>query len=196
MTSPLTRGVVYVATGPSFAAEAAESRASLRRSNPDLPAALFTDIDSPAGDWQRVIRVDAPSHSLRDKLQMRFSPWDLTLFLDTDTFVAMDISHLFDLLADGFDLIGHQLYEGHDYLLEGVPAAFPEFNTGVLGFRQAPAVQRFFDEWAKQYDRFLPVNANDQQSFRQALYHSGLRHSVIPPEYNFRPLATFRRCRH
>ncbi len=185
-----TRGVIYVATGPRYLEEAAVSRAQLRRSNPALPAALVTDAAHISGDWQEIIPLPKPTHSLRDKLQMRHSPWDCTIFLDTDTYVAAPLDLLFDLLDDGFDLLGHQLFEGHDYQLEGVPDAFPEFNTGVIGFRRDEAVQRFFDAWTTWYDRYLPAVKCDQRSFRKAVYESRLRHSVLTPEYNFRPLAT------
>lgn len=182
-------GVVYVATGESYVAEAAASLTLLRRSNPSVSAAIITDLSAPPGQWEAVLPLAAPTHSLRDKLQMRRSPWESTLFLDTDTYVATDLGDLFHLLAS-FDVVGHQLFEGHNYQLEGVPHAFPEFNTGVIGFRNTPAVQSLFDEWSNWYDRYSAETRCDQRSFRQALYRSGLRHSVLPPEYNFRPLAT------
>lgn len=184
------RGVVYVATGARYLAEAAAARAQLRRSNPSLPAALITDLPPPAGDWQAIILAEAPSHSLRDKIQMHRAPWRHTIFLDTDTHVAANLDLLFRLLEDGFEVIGHQLFEGHNYVLPEVPDSFPEFNTGVIGFTNTPRVQAFFDQWRTAYDRFAPGVACDQQSFRVALYRSGLRHSVLTPEYNFRPLAT------
>jgi hypothetical protein len=189
MSNAGSRGIIYVATGHRYVAEAVESLVTLRRTNPGLPAALVTDAVSPPGDWEQVMPLADPTHSFRDKLHMRRSPWELTLFLDTDIYVAANIGLLFDLLAD-FDIISHQLFEGHDYELEGVPDAFPEFNTGVIGFRRSPEVQAFFDSWAMWYDRYAPAVVADQQSFRKALYHSRLRHSVLPPEYNFRPLAT------
>lgn len=187
--NPTTNGVLYVATGERYAAEAAESLALLRRTNPALPAALVTDLTSPPGAWDRLILVAGPTHSLRDKLLMRHTPWAHTLFLDTDTFAGENLDHLFALLEQ-FDVIGHQLFEGHDYELAGVSGAFPEFNTGVIGFRNTPALQQFFADWTSWYDRFASQTRCDQRSFRKALYHSGLRHSVLPPEYNFRPLAT------
>jgi len=121
---------------------------------------------------------------------MRLSPWQHTLFLDTDTYVTTDLGHLFEMLEDGFDLLAHQLFEGHNYGLEGVPDAFPEFNTGVIGFRNTPDVQRFFEDWNTWYGRYVPSITCDQRSFRKAVYLSGLRHSVLTPEYNFRPLST------
>lgn len=185
-----TRGVVYVATGARYVAEAAESLAQLQRSNPGLPAVLVTDASAPPGAWQAVIPLPSPSYGFRDKLAMRLAPWDQVLFLDTDTHVAADLGQVFALLDAGFDLAAHQLFEGHDCLLPDVPDSFPEFNTGVIAFRNTPGVQAFFDRWLEVYDRRPPPYPTDQYSFRIAVYHSGLRHTVLAPEYNFRPLST------
>ncbi len=179
-----------MATGTRYLEEAAASLAALRRANPALSVALITDLPNSSGLWDCVIPLSAPTHSLRDKIAMRFSPWQNTLFLDTDTYVAANLDHLFTMLEDGFDLLAHQLFEGHNYMLEGVPDSFPEFNTGVIGFRKGPAMQKFFDDWAGWYDRYHPSVTCDQQSFRKAVYLSSLRHSVLTPEYNFRPLST------
>lgn len=184
------RGVVYVATGARYLEEARQSLAFLRRSNPTLPAAIITDAPQPPGDWDLVLPLTNPLHSLRDKLHMRRAPWPLVLFIDTDTCVAHDLGEIFALLEAGFDLAAHQLFEGHDYALPDVPDAFPEFNTGVIGFRNTPAVQRFFEQWDAIYTARPAPYPTDQYSFRLAVFHSGLRHTVLPPEYNFRPLST------
>jgi hypothetical protein len=75
-----------------------------------------------------------------------------------------------------------------------VPDAFPEFNSGVFGFRRSPTVQKLFTRWREFYDQYRALNTagvydytnvSDQKSFRIALHESGLRHSVLGPEYNF-----------
>lgn len=184
------RGVIYVATGEAYLQEAAVSLAQLRRSNPALPAAIVTDAAHPPGDWDVVLPLPDPTRSLFDKLHMRRAPWDQVIFLDTDTHVAADLGDLFALLDAGFDLAAHQLFEGHDYRLPDVPDAFPEFNTGVIAFRNTPAVQTFFTQWREIYLARPAPYPTDQYSFRLAVFHSGLRHTVLTPEYNFRPLAT------
>lgn len=184
------RGAIYVATGARYLAEAATSLAQLRRSNPGLPVALVTDAAQPPGDWDVVLPLPDPVHGLRDKLHLRRAPWAQAIFLDTDTHVAADLGDVFALLDGGFDLAAHQLFEGHDYDLPDVPHTFPEFNTGVIAFRNTPAVQAFFDQWTEIYATRPPPYPTDQYSFRIAVFHSGLRHTVLTPEYNFRPLAT------
>lgn len=189
-SAPVTRGVIYVATGAAYVTEAAASRQQLHLTNPGLPAAIVTDDPAPPGDWQVVLPLTNPTHSLRDKHQMRRSPWIHTIFLDTDTYVAASLDPVFELLDAGFDLAAHQLFEGHDYQLADVPDSFPEFNTGVIAFRRTPAVEAFFNAWSDAYAAFHPGVTCDQRSFRYAVYHSALRHTVLTPEYNFRPLST------
>lgn len=184
------RGVVYVATGKHYLEEARQSLEFLRHTNPALPAAIITDAVQPPGDWDLVLPLENPWHNFRDKLQMRRAPWPLVLFVDTDTYVAHDLSDIFTLLEAGFDLAAHQLFEGHDYTLPDVPDSFPEFNTGVIGFRNTPAAHRFFAQWDAIYTARPAPYPADQYSFRIAVFHSGLRHTVLPPEYNFRPLST------
>jgi hypothetical protein len=126
---------------------------------------------------------------------MQHSPYERTLFLDTDTWVARDIDGLFELL-DHYDLAASQLSEGHQYTIPEVPHSFPEFNTGVILFSRRLVEKGFFDTWKQHHlawkktgpERGLaPFDiASDQLSFRLAVYQSPeIRTHVLPPEYNF-----------
>jgi hypothetical protein len=126
---------------------------------------------------------------------MRLCPYEKFLYLDTDTYVAAELNEVFQLL-EHFDFAGHQLFEGHDSPIPGVPDAFPEFNGGVLAFRRSLAVEGFFDRWRELYDAFrapdrpdrdLYLNVTDQKSLRLALYESKLRVAILGPEYDFTP---------
>lgn len=145
--------------------------------------------------WDDLVLLERPVFGLRDKVAMRLCPYAEFVFLDTDTYVVADLSEVFQLLAH-FDFAGHQLFEGHDSPIPGVPDAFPEFNTGVMAFRRSPALEAFFDRWGALYDGFrapdrpdrdVYANVTDQKSHRLALYESGLRFAVLGPEYNFTP---------
>jgi hypothetical protein len=190
-----SRGFVYVATGELFFREAAEAARRLRARTPGARICLVTDqVHGGEKFWDDLVLVEQASHDFRDKLLMARCPYERFVFLDTDTHAAGDLSELFVLL-EGCDVIGHQLFEGHDYRIPQVPDAFPEFNTGVLGFRRGPGVERLFARWAALYEEFRALNrpggsydyanVSDQKSFRVALYESGLRHAVLGPEYNF-----------
>jgi hypothetical protein len=186
----LGRGVVYVATSPATLAEAFESLRRLRSSNPGLPACLITDQPEEATrDWPKIVRLQDPLHSSGDKIHMRRSPWGLTLFLDSDTSVYSDLGPVFALL-EKFDFAAVQSSSGYHYDLPDTPSTFPEFNSGVVAFRNSPAVQSFFDQWQRYYEEDHSQYAErvwDQKSLRHALFLSGLRIASLPPEYNFMP---------
>ena len=178
-----TSGFAYVATGELFFREAAEAARHLRAANPAARICLIADF----------VLVERPNFDFRDKLLMARCPYERFVYLDTDTYVAGDLSEMLQLL-ERYDVIGHQLFEGHDYRIPEAPDAFPEFNGGVLGFRRSPAVETFFARWLEIYTGYRarlkdgPWNysdASDQKGFRMALYESGLRHSVLGPEYDF-----------
>lgn len=186
----VSTGFVYIATGLKFVKEAAESAAFLRK-HQQQPICLITDrvYDEVTHFWNDIVLLTHPKFSLRDKTNLYLAPYDHCVFLDTDTYVTENITELFQLLQE-FDLAGHQLFEGHEYEMEDVPHAFPEFNTGVIIYRNNPAFKNFCTRWSELYDFYKNDTDNDQRSFRKTVYHSNLRHTIISPEYNYRPLAT------
>ncbi len=193
---PSGTGFVYVATGERYVREARVSAASLRQHHADTRICLVTD--QPRGErfWDDLVVLEQPCFGFRDKLEMRRAPYERCVFLDTDTTVCGALSALFTILSR-YDVCGVQLSEGQDYAMEGgVPAAFPEMNGGVLGFRRGTATAEFFDCWARYYDEFralnqsagyLYANVGDQKSLRAALWHSQVRHAAIGAEFNFIP---------
>lgn len=189
-------GIVYVATGSKFIGEAASAAAQLRRSNPSRPICLITDQpDFQPAFWDHLVVVTNPHRGFRDKILMGLCPYERFLYLDTDTFVVRPLDDVFDLLKR-FDFAGHQLFEGHDCPLPGIPDAFPEFNGGVLGFQRTRATTDFFARWLANYDTFYALNrdghyhysnASDQKSLRLTVWESGVSVAVLGPEYDFTP---------
>lgn len=190
------RGFVYVATGERYFREASAGAASLRRHNPTVRICLVTDRVHGAPFWDDLVMLENPAFGFRDKLAMRRAPYGHAVFLDTDTTVCGDLSSLFVLLTR-YDVCGVQISEGQDYEMDGgIPAAFPEMNSGMIGFRAGAATAEFFALWEKFYDQFLALNSGDryhyanvgdQKSLRAALWHSAVRHTVVGAEFNFIP---------
>jgi len=193
-TTQLERqGIVYVATGKKYYDEACISVRSLKASN-KLPAAIFTDQSQHDPHFDIHISVKSTGDGFLDKVvNMKCSPFEQTLFLDTDTFVGSELIDLFSLL-EHFDLAAaHDHLVREVYPVAGVPRAFPEFNTGVLLFRNSQAVRTLFDEWVdmfrKEKQLFFKKSVTgkgfpDQPPFRKAVYFSNLRIATLPPEYN------------
>jgi len=192
---PIT-GVVMVATGPRFLQEAAEAAAQLKKTNPSLPLCIVADdVADQAAFWDHLVLVRNAHRGFRDKILMGLCPYERFLYLDTDAYVIGDLTEMLGMLHR-FDFIGHQLFEGHDCPLPGIPDAFPEFQGGVVGLRRCAATVDFFPRWLANFDRFYALNtdghyhysnASDQKSLRLTVWESGISVGVLGPEYDFTP---------
>ena len=184
-------GVIYVATGDRFVAEAEHSLATLRATNPQLPVMLLTAEDAPRKELWDEVQVDPvlKSQKNRAKLYMDRAPWERCLFLDTDTRVCDDLTAGFALL-DRFDFAGQHGYGGHHYEVPGVPASFPEVNSGVLLWRKNERTKALFARWRELYDALdqsQETRTWDQKSLRVALWQCDVHFVDLPSIYNAMP---------
>ncbi len=146
-------GVIYIATGKKYVDEALVSAATLKKHVPDLPVTLFSDLDVKSSYFDRIIKIKNPVFGFEDKIrQMPKTPYDLTLFLDTDTYICDDISELFDLL-DRFDIAARHANRRKQYFIENVPGSFTELNSGVVVFKKSNELKLLFSNWLKFYLR-------------------------------------------
>ena len=184
--APGGRGVIYIATGAAHTEAARRSAASVRATNPGLAVALFTDQPAPAGFDMVGAVADPHPRSKLDYLPR--TPFDETLFLDSDTRVRGPLDDLFDVLGR-FDLALAQrarvrtVRKSVQWRFD-VPAAFPEHNAGVLLYRSSAEVLGFLEAWRAAY-----VEAGfgvDQITLRELLWSSELRFAVLPQRYNCR----------
>jgi hypothetical protein len=153
-----TCGVFYVATEqPRFVEQAVHSLESLRRFLPGVPVALFTDIpDARAGldalfDAVHVLPVGEGvgtswGSGLLGKVRaFTRSPYDVSLYLDSDTRVLRPrIAELFDALEScEIALAACEPGESRNQRNSGRPM----YNTGVVAFRRTEGVQRLLAAW-------------------------------------------------
>lgn len=192
-------GVIYVATGEAYFEEAKFSAQSVRDVSPNLSITIFTDLDRSGQDpFDRVLTVDSPKYPYLGRIKcLQKTPYEKTLFLDSDTFVAKDIRPLFKLL-DRFDFAAAhapiRIAEGEGtihagYPIEGVPDAFPEMNGGVLLYLNTTATRQMLTDWERRYERVVcevGEARSDQPALRKSLYENPVQFTVLPPEYNFR----------
>jgi hypothetical protein len=193
-----TRGIVYLAMGERFVEEAAVSAASARR-HLGLPITLFTDCPSAAkaiGCFDEVVELSRSGpRPHRDKIvAMRRSPYERTLFLDTDTFVGAALDDCWELL-EHFDLAvaGDRGYVDEFPPDTGVPPSFKEPNLGVVFYRRCRAMTEMLDEALAIYDDLAAprpgrgvVSFYDQPAVRLALFRSALRFTSLCDEDNCR----------
>ena len=185
------KGVVYVAMGARFVEEAQISARSVRKHMPNLPITLFTDSPPDGSDlFDRVAyltRSGPKPH--RDKLVgMMRSPYEQTLFLDTDTFIGADVSEVFEILRH-FHMAATLDWGYRDSFPKGtgVPDAFREFNLGVVFFHRSTAMLDALARALSMYDQLgEQAFGSEQPAFRVVSYDSTLRTAVLSAEYNCR----------
>jgi hypothetical protein len=179
------RGLVYVVWGKAFVAEAVRSARSAK-AHGGYPCAIITpDIEGLDDVFD--YKISRPfNKTYADKIMMHDSPFEQTIFLDSDTVVTSSLDPLFALL-DRFDVFFSAANGGNHYAVRDVPiASFPEFSAGVIGFRRNERVQRFFQLWQESYDeieRELGDGAWDQRSLRYAAWASDVRMTCLQHEW-------------
>ena len=167
------RGVVYFAFGKPALDEAKLSRKSLRASNPDVPAAIFTDLPEDANDFDIIHKFSNSEqfdieHFFREPKRMpsmkvrflRQTPFRRTIHLDCDTYVKGSLDEFFQAL------------EQHHFILTNMPeleqvaqegAARPvhqslknltrssSFSCAVFGYRRARETDELLQTWWTQF---------------------------------------------
>lgn len=181
------KGFLYAATGPRFLAEASSSARRVRELMPDMPLAIASDA-KPDGDlFAHWIQVENPQGTFADKIApLGQTPFEETVFLDTDTYLCQPVPELFELLARCDIAMAHAPMRTTGRV--PVPAAFSEFNTGVIAYRANENTLKLFSKWLTYHAEqvFRTGDPCDQPALRRAIWESDARLAVLPPEYNFR----------
>jgi hypothetical protein len=189
------KGILYIAMADEYFEEAKISARSVRENMPDINVACITDRKRESDLFDEIL-VKEPNGGSDKVYLLSDSPFDETLYLDTDTLLSDDVSELFGLL-EKFDIGAAQApirileaEEGEpNQPYTDIPDAFPDLNTGVLVFRNNSKFSDLTKDWRKYYEKIMKKSdevAWDQPSFRKAVYESGLRVSPLPTEYNSR----------
>jgi hypothetical protein len=190
-------GILYAYSGSRFTAECRAAIASVRKTS-SLPIALVSDVEDLRQEVDAFIPMEQPEGSYLDKVRALLrSPFEHTLFLDSDTLVTTDVRVLFALpahidLAACYDPLGFTPCTDTPALdLRREPV--PEFNSGVIFYRRTVATERFFAAWIADMmqdrrERYPLHHAiPDQPGMRRAfLAAPDLRVAVLPQEWNFR----------
>jgi len=180
------KGVVYVANSKEYLREAEASARQLKRTNPSINFSVLTNR-STNFEFDKVIPIPSENRGFEDKIRyLTESPYDQTLFLDSDTYVIDDISNLFELLGSyqiGFCI--ERGYKEHQY--NQLPNCYPEYNTGVLLFQNDKKFDQFSEIWLDEYKKLNKhLSIHDQPAFALAVYKTKINFVVLPQEFNFR----------
>ena len=189
-------GVLYITAGKRYIDAAIRSAHTVRQHSPSLKIHLFAnwreygyDFDKNIYPFTSIGEIDHPHR--RSKVDfLPLTPFERTLYLDSDTAIVEDITGMFDLL-DRFDIaLCHGMRRNFPARLATwnieISKAFPQYNGGVILYRGTPEVIRFMESWRDAYYANLDRFQMDQRTLRELLWLSDLRMAVLPPEYNVR----------
>lgn len=184
----MDRGALYYATGEEYLEEAVRSVRSLKRHMPGLPVAVVTDQEDVPEIFDTATVIEPTDrHPFLDRIQYQAeSPYDRTLYLDTDTYVTADVGELFELL-DRFDFAAALSPIRRRMPME-VPEGFVEFNTGVIVHKRTESVRNMFFRFEELYEQYMEERGkfNNEPFLRQALYEHDVNICTLPDEYNCR----------
>ncbi len=190
----MSNGAIYIVTqDPRYVAMLRTSAERLKKLMPQLPITVFSEFPVEGPWFEKVVRVESSGDGLYDKTRlMGESPYERTIFVDADIYVAQAFPELFSLL-DRFDCAAtHEEYADtdwfHRYPRPDIPASFPEFNTGIFLFKRSDRMDSLFAQWRTLYEAYLReypnLPVNDQPFFRAAVYHHDARIATLTREYN------------
>lgn len=167
-----SRGVLYLVWGEAAREEMRRSIASLDR----------------FGLVYRVMELDAGSKLTAKSGMYRLSPFDETLFLDTDTVLLEDPVFGFEMAErHGVAMAIEPDCWAHRQWAEASPKKvtrdIPEYNTGVVFFTRDFRTELLFNKWSEIAGDYGDA---DQWSFAQAVYETGFNPFILPSNWNFR----------
>lgn len=176
------RGVLYLKWGTKADKVIERSLASLKKFHPELPAHIQTLPDS--------------SNFLDKADMLDHSPFEETLYLDTDTVVLDKLDFGFAKAArHGLACAICECPIARRY--KGISGDIIEYNTGVLFFTRA--ARPVFEAWKRlvrsvdssieyrQGNQIFRAPLNDQAGFAMALEETGHIPFVLPHNWNYRP---------
>ena len=189
-----SKGVIYIAINKKWVKETVYSARSIKKVSPKLPITLFTDKKFKSECIDNFI-VSSTLKGTRFKFNyLNKTPYDYTLYLDSDTMVMSNIISTFDIL-DKFDIITTPCIcrtskEDRDTISDyrNIPDSFYPFQGGVMFYRKTEKVTNFVRLWKTLYYKYKKEYnlTQDQTSLRIALWNSDLRIYMLPLEYNLK----------
>ena len=186
----MKKGFLYIANRQKFMEEALISARSLKRYNSEPVCIICTSIlhtQEIENVFDEVIVLDElAKHTYLSKvIGMQNSPFDQTIFLDSDTFVTDTISELFDIL-ELVDFATTTESKLHTYRTAGLKyqRIFPEFNSGVIVYRNSTVMKKVIGDWLAYC-----IEGNvmvDMPGLREAVLMNfdTVRFSILPDCYN------------
>ena len=186
------KGILFIAFGEKYVKEAIFCVKSLKNYT-QLPCTIYCDMMTDENKkYFDEVNLIIPDH-VRTKVDyLEKTPYEKTLYLDSDTMITEDIEPIFDLLNKYDVAMTHDFarkrFKWSQVIDEynAIPDAFSEFGGGVILYKKSTSFD-FLKKWKhyfyKYYDK---TNGWDQASLRIASWKTENLIYVLPPEYNIR----------
>lgn len=209
-------GFLYVAFGHKYMQESIDSANSLKTAMPEAQIVIVTDDSSaenfagkPLEIFDRILPMSSLKtdihpgyHGYLNKIRgMRMSPFQFTMFVDSDTYIASSVWEVFSSLHQ-YDIavaIAPQKasvpFMSSEKFLKGYTRQHlfsTALNTGILCYKNTEIVNSFLEDWELTYIKKVPPNNlynryySDQTVFCEVLDLSNIRPMILATEYNFR----------
>jgi len=180
------RGVLYVTWGDQSKTQTSLQRSvqSVREHHPELPIQI----------------ENFPNGSKKDKTRMlSFTPFDETLYLDTDTVVLGRLDFAFEKAKKfGLACCINECPWARRFSDPQFKGDIVEYNSGVLFFNKK--AKPVFDGWEEFFDtldssiihylrgRKVRQRVSDQAAFAMAVEKTGFLPFILPLNWNLRPI--------
>lgn len=148
----MNKGIIYVVVGDiKYLKECIFSATSLKKHCPDIPITLFTDnLKVKASCFDEVKTIVNDINAMKIKVKYLYeSPYEYTLFLDSDTQVRKPIYEMFDLLVDCDIALANRPKIDRSYMpAKLISYTEPDaYNTGVILYKKSEPNKNFFSKW-------------------------------------------------
>ncbi len=205
------RGVVYCATSQTVYLEAALiSSIALRQLNPEIPITIFCDPALELVPFSTLRNSLQPygvdiielsmegdtflSRSVKTHLN-ELSPYQETLYIDSDMLPLKSLSQVWDYLDHGdiamvldrlpsLAMCDHVAQVEIDYTLKLLPGDTHQFNSGLMVWRNNDATQALFKRWQEEWSVF---QKHDQLALVRAIATEKVAVAQMPVNYNTSP---------
>lgn len=184
-------GFLFVANKQKFVDEAIISTKSIKQFS-NLPIAIVCSKDlvtSKVKSFFDIVIINEEINNyiyLSKIIGIQNSPFERTLFLDSDTFICSNIDYLFELL-DFCDIATTQENSYHTINPE-IEIKFkniiPEFNSGVVLIKKNEITNKLLNDW---FNFCIEKNIkNDMPGLREAVLKNfnQIKYLILPQEYN------------
>lgn len=181
MNQEKKRGIVYLAFGYEYLLMAAHSARTAKEFNPGIICELITNVRFDPEELDEPYRFDKVTVMERGSDENRYIKTSIVnytdleygVYIDCDTEVRGNLDPVFGCL-ENFDLAIKHCSKPTRKEYEIAPGLssqlFPEWNGGVVFFRNNARTKQLFQEWCEIFRR--EGKNRDQPALARAIYHS------------------------